>query len=48
MDAISRAKSFPFYNGLNLLRLHANSYASLNDETKILNYFNFKFAFINV
>jgi hypothetical protein len=47
-DITGRTRSFPFYNNLNLLRFYTNSYASLNNETEILNYFNFKLAFTNV
>jgi len=44
----SKTRSLLFYNSFDFFRLHVNVYASLNDETKIFNHFNLKFAFTDI
>ena len=43
-----KTRYLPFYNNFNFFKFYANSYTSLDNETKISNRLNFKLAFSDV
>jgi hypothetical protein len=45
---MNKIKDFLFYNNFDFLKFHINSYINFNNKIKIFDYFDFKFAFINV
>jgi hypothetical protein len=45
---MNKTEDFLFYDDFNFFRFHINFYASFDNKTELFNYFNLKFAFINI